>query len=198
MKKLLPLLGGLFLLAVMCPARSWAWITNPAQFNSGVPNNIFSASTMTAVSSMGASSSTQSVTGLMLTNPIGSGKVLQLLRIKIAVSNITTSSATFTLMGNYVAETTATVHSSTISVVNANLGDTTSSVAIADGAGIVGNLSIIKYVGTVGDVSVIDAPSIDDIVEGNISLNPGSSIVLQTTSTPCTAGMTFVWQELNR
>jgi hypothetical protein len=186
----------LFLCLSLPGVKSWAWLSdNFALFGSGVPTNVFMASTMTATS---VNSTT--ATGLILTNPQGSGKILKVMRISVAPASLPGGAATFVLVGSTV--TAAVTHTTPLTVYNSALGSGVAAVGLADSAATLPNATLLGFIPGGPAASVAASTSfpafIKDDVYGAINLLPGTCLSVQTLTTAITAGITFVWQEVNQ
>jgi hypothetical protein len=159
--------------------------------------NVFIAALQagTAITNLNATA-----TGLILTNPAGSGKNLVLLEILLAQTSTAAAATNWVALAANVNPTAAAVvHTTPVTLRNALLGSGASSVAFADSAA---TLPAAPFV-----IRALHAPSISatattavppfikDEVAGAVIVAPGTAISL-TSSAAFSAIASFTWAEL--
>lgn len=134
-------------------------------------------------------------TGLALTNPAGSGKLLSLIQLNVALLTAPAGIASLILTGSTTAVPTA--HGTPLVVNNAVFGNSGGSVALADSACTMPTLTIFRPVGG-GPVatSSVTSPQIQDNINGQIVLGPSSCISLQCLTTAISVIASLSWIEL--
>lgn len=154
----------------------------------------FLGATQAAVS-LSALSAT--ATGLILTNPAGSGKNLVLLDLSIAVASASAAAATLTLAANVNVVAAAVVQTTPLIVRPALLGSAAASVALlASAATLPAVPVIIRAIGG-GPVAGASTTSafIRDEIAGSIMLAPGTAVSLST-SAAVTVLASIAWEEV--
>jgi len=120
-------------------------------------------------------------TGLILSNPAASDKVLEVHRVGVALSVAPAAEATISLAGGYVAAGVVT-HTTPLTVRNAKLGMvTTAAVAKADGAAtIVGTpMDIMPLIGAGAAAAEVPVPGYFNI-DGAICIPAGGYVFIET------------------
>lgn len=159
--------------------------------------NTFTASN-TAVQALSLNSAT--ATGLVLSNPLGSGKNLVLLEVCIAVASLPAGQSNFVLTANNNPAAAATVHTTPITPKNALLGGSTGVGLVDSAATLPVAPTIIRAIGG-GCAATIAAsttwtPFIKDEVAGAVVLAPGTTVSLQALTTAISVVASFTWEEV--
>lgn len=157
--------------------------------------NVFCA-TNQAIIALSVNSAT--ATGLILNNPVGSGKNLVLLELMVALGTAPAGVSVLALVGSKgpAASVTHTTPMTT-GFTNALLGGGNASVALVDTAATIPTPATFRSVpGGVVAASSISTPFIKDNIDGALVLAPGTVISLQayTTAISVIAGLT--WEEV--
>jgi hypothetical protein len=159
--------------------------------------NVFTASN-TAALALSLNSAT--ATGLILSNPAGSGKNLVLLEALISVANLPAGQSTLILTANINPIAAATVHTTPLVIANALLGSANASVAKADSAATlpVAPTIIRSYSFTAATVAASTSfpPFIKDDIGGAIIVAPGCTVSIQCLVTAATTINTLTWAEV--
>lgn len=136
-------------------------------------------------------------TGLILTNPAGSGKNLELLEICIALATAPAGVATIALAANVNTVAAAVVHGTPLIVRPALLGSSATPVGLVDGAATLPAAPVVVRGIGGGPVATgsVTAPFIKDEVAGAIMLSPGTAISLSAFTTAISVIASFTWAE---
>lgn len=156
---------------------------------------VFSACTQTAIA---LSTKSTTATGLILTNPLGSGVNLMLLSIQVALATAPAGISNIHLEANAAVQGTAVTHTTPLTVVNALLGANTLGVGLADSAATLpATPTVIRAIGG-GPVATgsVAAPFIYDDVAGQIIIGPGTNVSLGYVTTAISVIASFFWAEL--
>lgn len=140
-------------------------------------------------------------TGLILTNPLGSGKLLVILEVCIAIASLPAGQAAFILAVNNNPAAVAVVHTTPIVPKNALIGG-------AAGAGLLDSSATLPVAPTVvraiggGPAATVAASTswpamIKDEIAGAIILKEGTSIALQALTTAISVVASITWEEIN-
>jgi putative intracellular protease/amidase len=160
--------------------------------------NVFTAAN-TAVLALSVNSG--SATGIILTNPVGSGKLLSVLDVCVSIASLPAGQASLVLIGG--SSTTAVTQTTPIVFKNSLLGGSgatgvalVASVATLPAA----SFAINRIIGG-GPAATIAASTsfpafIRDEVAGLIVLYPGSFISLQAVTTAVSVMASISWEEL--
>lgn len=134
-------------------------------------------------------------TGLVLTNPAGSGKNLVLIQLNVALLTAPAGIASLILTGSTTAVPTA--HTTPLVVNSGIFGKTGSAAGLADSAATMPTLTIFRPVGG-GPVATgtTTSPQIQDNINGQISLGPSSCISLQCLTTAISVIASLSWIEV--
>ena len=160
--------------------------------------NVFLASN-SAVQALSGNSTT--ATGLILTNPAGSGRNLAILEIQVAVASLPAGQSSLILTGSNVTTATTVVHTTPLTVRNAFLGSApTSGVGLVDSAATIPAANIFRVLGT-GTAATVAAstafpPFVKDETSGILMLAPGTVISLQALTTALSVVASIIWEEL--
>jgi len=136
-------------------------------------------------------------TGLILTNPAGSGKNLELLEIAVALATAPAGIATLGLAANVNVVAAAVVHTTPLIVRPTLIGGSLGAVGLADSAATLPAAPVlIRGIGG-GPVATgsVTAPFIKDDVGGAIILAPGTAISLSAFTTAISVIASFTWAE---
>jgi hypothetical protein len=136
-------------------------------------------------------------TGLILSNPLGSGKNLALVELCVALLTAPAGVSSLILTGHPTVQPTANVHTTPLVIKNALLGQPSTAVATADSAATLPSApTILRPVGG-GPVATgsVTAPFIKDEIAGAIVLAPGTSIGLQALTTAISVIASMTWEE---
>src|SRR6266576_308875 len=159
-------------------------------------NVFFAANTATQALSLNSTTAT----GLILSNPAGSGKNLSLIEVCVAIASLPAGQYNLLLTGNLNPIATATTHSVALTIRNALLGGGQNSVAFADSSATIANANIVRIIGAGGAATMATStayqPFIRDEVSGLILLQPGTCISLQALTTAVTVVASFAWEEI--
>ncbi|HTD21867.1 MAG TPA: hypothetical protein VK738_04390 [Terriglobales bacterium] len=159
--------------------------------------NVFIAALQagTAITNLNATA-----TGLILTNPAGSGKNLVLLEILLAQTSTAAAATNWVALAANVNPTAAAVvHTTPVTLRNALLGSGASSVAFADSAATLPAAPVVIRALHAPSISATATtavpPFIKDEVAGAVIVAPGTAISL-TSSAAFSAIASFTWAEL--
>jgi hypothetical protein len=164
--------------------------------------NVF-LSANTAALALSVNSTT--ATGLILYNPLNSGKSLVLLEVCVALSSLPAGASLLVLTGGAqpAAPTGVTlVTSGNNGVQSAYPGkfSNAASVALVYSAATIANAAIARWIGGGPAATVAGStsfpPFIRDEIAGAIVLAPGQVISLQAVTTAITVGASMTWEEV--
>src|SRR2546421_10067572 len=159
-------------------------------------NVFFAANTATQALSLNSTTAT----GLILTNPAGSGKNLSLLEVCVAIASLPAAQYTLLLTGNTNPVAATVTHSVALTIRNAFMGQGANSVAFADSSATIPNANIMRIIGTGGAATMASStaypPLIRDEITGLILLQPGTCISLQALTTAVTVVASMAWEEI--
>ena len=159
--------------------------------------NVFIGSN-TAVQALSLNSTT--ATGLILTNPPGSGKLLSLLEICVAVASLPAGQCSIILTGTAAPTTTAVTHTTPLVSRNAFIGGASNSAGLVDSAATIPASNILRVVGAGAAATVAAStafpPFIRDEISGLLLLQPGTCISLQALTTSVSVLASITWEEL--
>lgn len=136
-------------------------------------------------------------TGLILTNPAGSSKNIELLEVCVALTTAPAGAAPLILTGNLDITKAAVTHSTPLVIQNAYLGIPANTVAKADSAATIPNATIMRAIGG-GPVATgsVHTAFIKDDLGGAIVLVPNTCISLQCLTTAISVVASFTWAEI--
>lgn len=162
-------------------------------YTDGAASEIYQASTQAGVATSTALSTTQ--TGFTLTNPLGSGKTLEILQIRGALTTAPAAIATVVLAAGTV-NATAVTQGTPLTVRNANFGVTKSGAGLAASACTLPAAPVVVR-GLGGPVATgsVSQPQIVDNVEGCLSLAPGTSLSINSLTTAISGIWSMTWKE---
>lgn len=134
-------------------------------------------------------------TGLILTNPSGSGKHMVLLELCIALLTAPAGISNLIITGN--TSTPTTTHTTPLTVRSALLGAGSPAIGLADSAATMPALTIFRPIGG-GPVATgsVTSPFIKDDFAGTLILTPGSTISLQCLTTAISVIASATWEEI--
>lgn len=137
-------------------------------------------------------------TGLILTNPAGSGKQLVILDVCVSLATSPAGIATLAHAANVNTAAAAVTHTTPLSVRNAQLGNTAVGVGLADGAATLPAAPVVVRGLGGGPVaaSSITPPFIRDEVAGQLILLPGTAWSLTSATTAISVIASIHWAEL--
>lgn len=155
---------------------------------------VFTASTQ-ANATLSAISTT--ATGLILSNPWGSGKNIAMLEIKGAFSTAQAGAATLGLLASPTPSSTAVTHTTPGTVQSGILnGNPGRSIAFVDTAATtVGTPVYVRMLASINATSSVVFTFIDDKVNGAIILPPGTSVQLGGITTVIVGNFSYTWLE---
>jgi hypothetical protein len=158
--------------------------------------NVFVA-VNTAAQALSLNSAT--ATGLILSNPTGSGKNIFLLELCIAPATAPAGASTLIVTGSNVPANYAVTHTTPLTIRNAFLGGgNATSIAFADSAATIpASPTIFRAVGG-GPVATgtTQAVFIRDQVNGALGMVPGTVISLQCLTTAISVVASMTWVEV--
>lgn len=157
-------------------------------------SQIFTACTQSAVTLSGLSTT---ATGLILTNPWGSGKTLAVLQAQFAFSTAPAGASVVGWAMSPAANPTPVTHTTPLTVQLANaIGTPGNSMGKVDSAATtVGTPVWIRMLGGPVAASQINPPFINDTVDGALMLVPGTSIQLAYLTTAAVGMASITWLE---
>ncbi len=160
--------------------------------------SVFTASN-TAVQALSLNSTT--ATGLILSNPAGSGKNLVLLEVCVALASLPAGQSTLILTGNVNTLGAATTHTTPLVVRSSLVGGPPNAVGLADSAATIATATILRVIpaGTAATVAASTSfpPFIKDEIAGALILTPGTCISLQCLTTAISVVASMTWEEVN-
>lgn len=158
--------------------------------------NVFCAAN-TANQALSVNSAT--ATGLILTNPAGSGKNLVLLELAVAITVAPTAVGSVVLEANINPVAAAVTHTTPITPRNALLGTGTAPAGLVDSAAtlpaapiVIRSIMGIQWV-TGAQIANL---AVKDLVDGAVILAPGTAVSIQAITTAVTGVMSFTWEEI--
>lgn len=154
----------------------------------------------TNIAAQATSLNSTTATGLILSNPLGSNKLLVLQKVLVNLASLPAGAAPLILTGNTNPAGAATVHTTPLVPQCSIMGAGTSPVAKVDSAATIAATTIITVVpgssaGTVA-TNVSFTPVIIYEVKGSIILQPGTCISLQSLTTAVSVIASFEWEEI--
>lgn len=159
--------------------------------------NVFFAAN-TATQALSTNSTT--ATGLILSNPAGSGKNLVLLDLSVSIASLPAAQYALILTGNTNPIAAATTHTVALVIQNALMGNANNSVAKADSSATIANATIMRHIPGGGAATMASSisypPFIRDELSGIIMLAPGTCISLQALTTAVTVLASIAWEEV--
>lgn len=163
-----------------------------------VRGNVFTAANQ-AVQALSLNS-TATATGLILTNPAGSGKNLALLEIECFIAAAVTAVANVVLMANINPVAVAVAHTTPVTVRNAFLGSGTSAVGLVDSAATLPAVPILvrSLFGWTWVTAGTTASQlgVKDEVSGALILAPGTAVSLAAVTVAHSVIAAFTWEEI--
>lgn len=168
----------------------------PRYYQQAYRGNVFAASNSaaTAFSAVGTAA-----TGLILSNPAGSGKNLVILDIEFQFTVATAAAAQALLYANTNPIATATVHTTPLAVTSALIGSSATAVGKADSAATLPlaptAIRVIQAAATTGPAAAA-LPYVKDEVAGAILVAPGCTLSIQGTAAIAGAVASITWAEV--
>lgn len=136
-------------------------------------------------------------TGLVLTNPYGSGKRLAVLRVNFAFTTAPAGASVVGIAMSPAVSQTAVTHTTPLVIRQAYLDGTAgAAVGLADSAATtVGTPVFVRALGGPVAASQINPPFISEDLKGELILPPGTSIQLAYITTAAVGQASIVWLE---
>lgn len=152
----------------------------------------------TAAQALSLNSTT--ATGLILSNPTGSGKLIVINKVIVALASLPAGAAPLILTGNTNPAGAATTHTTPLTPQSALIGSGATPVGKVDSAATIAAATIIRALpgGPAATVaaSTTFPPVIIDEIAGAIILQPGTCISLQCLTTAISVVASFEWEEI--
>lgn len=163
-------------------------------YPSGEAAEIYYASTQAGVATSTGLSTTQ--TGFTLTNPLGSGKCLEVLQIRGALTTAPAAIATVVAAVGTLSATAVT-QTTPLTVRNVNHGVTKTGAGLAASAVTLPAAPVVVR-GLGGPVATgsVSQPQIVDDVDGAIVLAPGTSLNINSLTTAISGVWSITWREV--
>lgn len=157
--------------------------------------NVYLASNQAAVA---LSNLSVTATGLILTNPVGSGKNLVIWDIDIALATAPAGASTVALAANVNILAAAVIHTTPLVVRQALLGGANAAVGLADSAATLPAAPVVIQALGGGPVAAASLTTVfmHDEVAGAIILVPGTAISLTALTTAISAVSSIMWEEV--
>lgn len=156
--------------------------------------NIFSAANQAAQAVSVALATTY--TGLLLYNPVGSGKVLVPLKVKYALSVAPAAVATIGLIGGFAATGGVTAQTTPLVVQSSQIGNTSKGVGVALSAATIVAPTWIKQLWDGFTAAALPAPQAPVDLEGMIEILPGGFLAIGALTAVTGLGSIF-WEEVS-
>jgi len=155
---------------------------------------VFIAANQAAVTTTVALALTQ--TGICVSNPPGSDKLLSILKVGWAFSVAPAGSAPAFLAGGYAATGGVSAHTTPLTVYNAKLGAPAGAVGLADAAAtIVAPINILPLIGGFTNATLFAQPMAMTEIGGSVVVPPGAYVFLPTLTVAVGFGC-IVWEEI--
>lgn len=153
--------------------------------------------TVCTTGSVAASVNNQAATGLILSNPANSGKVLALLEVCIAPNTAAAAASQFILTGSADTSLAAPSLGTALTIQNAALSAAGNSVARASSQATLKGNTIFRVMGG-GPVaaSSINSQTIKDDIGGALVLAPNTHISVQALTTTIGMMASITWAEI--
>lgn len=173
-----------------------------ARYQAMVRNgNVFFAAN-SAVQALSVNSTT--ATGLILSNPVGSGKNLVVLDCTVALASVPGAISEIVLTGSDNTAGTAITHTTPLTVRNALMGSGAPrqvASGLADSAATIPTPTVMRamgcYLWIATAANVIATQAIRDEIGGSIILGPGAFLSIQAVTTAISAISSITWAEEN-
>lgn len=156
--------------------------------------NVFSAANQAAQAVSVALATTY--TGLLLYNPLGSGKVLVPLKVKYALSVAPAAIATVGLLGGFSGTGGVTAQTTALGVQSSQIGNLSKGVGIALSAATIVTPTWIKQLWDGFTAAALPAPQVPVDLEGIIEILPGGFLAVGALTAVTGLGSIF-WEEVN-
>lgn len=160
-------------------------------------DEVFVASTQAGQALSTALSTTQ--TGLTLTNPLGSGVTLVILKVTGALTTAPAGIATVVLTANVNPAAAAITQTTPLTVRNAKLGSTTGSSALAASAVTLPAAPVV-VMGLGGPVATgsVSQPQINCDIDGGLAVQPGCAVSINALTTAISGVWSIIWAEVTQ
>lgn len=140
-------------------------------------------------------------TGLILTNPSGSGKRLAVLHVGVSLASLPAGQSSIYLAANVNTAAAAVVHTTPLIVRNALLGATSVGVGLADREATLPATPVIVRVLGGGPAATVATsvdfpPFIEAHLDGSLMLEPGTTLCLEALTTAISVVASFLWEEI--
>ena len=155
--------------------------------------NIFSAANQAAQAVSVALATTY--TGILLYNPVNSGKILVPLKVKFALSAAPAAVATIGLIGGFAATGGVTAQTSALGVQSSQIGNTSKGAGIALSAATIVAPTWIKQLWDGFTALTLPAPQAPVDLEGMIEILPGGFLAIGALTSVTGLGSIF-WEEV--
>ena len=176
-------------------------VTAPGRGKYGEPcenGEIFLAAN-SATQALSVNSAT--ATGIILTNPAGSGVRAEILDVCVSLASLPAGQSSLILTGAfYTAEDVAVVHTTPLTVRCSLLGSEKKAACLADSAATIPTPAIVRVLGGAPAATVATStafpPFIRDEISGLLVLEPNTVISLQALTTAMTVVASITWREI--
>ena len=159
----------------------------------GYRGNIFSGANQAAQAISVALATTY--TGLLLYNPIGSGKILVPTKVKFALSVAPAAIASIGLIGGFAATGGVTAQTTPVGVQSSQIGNLSKGVGITLSAATIVTPTWIMQLVDGFTAAALPAPSIPNEMDGSIQVLPGAFIAVGALTAVTGLGSIF-WEEI--
>lgn len=158
--------------------------------------NVYTASTQAGVALTVGLSTT--ATGIILTNPPNSGKVLALIELLAALTTAPAGISTVGLQAVVTPQIAETTHTAALVVRNARIGNTSMASGKVDSSATLAATPVCVRAVPGGPVATgsVTSAYIKDEIAGAIILEPGTAIATFALTTAISALLTVTWEEL--
>ena len=134
-------------------------------------------------------------TGILLYNPVNSGKILVPLKVKFALSAAPAAVATIGLIGGFAATGGVTAQTSALGVQSSQIGNTSKGAGIALSAATIVAPTWIKQLWDGFTALTLPAPQAPVDLEGMIEILPGGFLAIGALTSVTGLGSIF-WEEV--
>lgn len=162
-------------------------------FEQAYRGNIFSAANQAAQAVSAALATTY--TGLLLYNPVGSGKILVPLKVKFSLSVAPAAIAPIGLIGGFAATGGVTAPTTPLGVQISQIGNLSKGVGIVLSAATIVTPTWIKQLWDGFTAAALPAPQAPVDLEGMIEILPGGFLAIGALATVTGLGSIF-WEEV--
>lgn len=158
-------------------------------------DQVFTASTQAGIALSTALSTTQ--TGFTLTNPIGSGITLLILKINGALTTAPAAISTVVLAANTNPNAAAVTQTTPLVVRNAKLGNSTQAAGLAASAvTLPAAPAVVMGLGGPVATGSVSQPQINVDMEGSLAVQPGCAVSINALTTAISGVWSMVWAEV--